>query len=189
MPRTAPALRTERLIVRLAEIDDVPAIVQFFTENRAHLAPSRPTMDPPFFTEGFWRAQVFAARAEFDADRSVRLFLFDAAEPGVVAGSVNFTNMVRGGAQLCALGYGLARTYEGKGLMTEALRTAIRYVFDDLNFHRIQANYVPRNERSGRLLRRLGFMVEGYARDFIMLNGVWEDHILTSLVNPDWRER
>ncbi len=45
------------------------------------------------------------------------------------------------------------------------------------------ANYVPTNERSGRLLRRLGFTVEGYARDYLCLNGTWQDHILTSLIN------
>jgi len=37
------------------------------------------------------------------------------------------------------------------------------------------------------VLRRAGFTVEGFARDYIMINGRWEDHILTSMTNPDWR--
>ena len=49
------------------------------------------------------------------------------------------------------------------------------------------ANYIPHNERSGRLLRRLGFMVEGYARDYLFINGAWRDHILTALTNPNPR--
>jgi ribosomal-protein-alanine N-acetyltransferase len=52
--------------------------------------------------------------------------------------------------------------------------------------HRITASYLPHNQRSGKLLKRLGFVVEGYAYDYIMINGKWEDHILTSLVNPNW---
>jgi ribosomal-protein-alanine N-acetyltransferase len=49
------------------------------------------------------------------------------------------------------------------------------------------ANYIPVNERSGRLLRRLGFTVEGYARDYLLIAGKWEDHVLTALANADWK--
>jgi ribosomal-protein-alanine N-acetyltransferase len=186
MPRTPPVLRTERLVLRLAEPHDVNATVRFFSTNREHLAPSRPRMEAEFFTPEFWRTQVYAARAEFDADRSLRLFLFERDQAEVV-GSLNFTSFVRGAAHFCTVGYGLARDREGRGYMTEALRAAVAYVFGELNMHRIQANYVPRNERSGRVLRRLGFVVEGYARDYLFLDGRWEDHILTALTNPDWR--
>jgi [ribosomal protein S5]-alanine N-acetyltransferase len=68
--------------------------------------------------------------------------------------------------------------------MFEALTVVIAYAFNDMGLHRIMANYIPTNERSGRLLRRLGFVVEGYARDYLFLAGNWQDHILTSLINP-----
>ena len=72
--------------------------------------------------------------------------------------------------------------------MREALEeAAIPFVFNKMRIHRINANYLPRNERSGGLLRRLGFTVEGYARDYLYINGRWEDHILTSCTNPDWK--
>jgi len=50
--------------------------------------------------------------------------------------------------------------------------------------HRIHANYMPHNRRSGAVLRRLGFVVDGFARDYLQINGRWEDHVLTSLINP-----
>ncbi len=71
--------------------------------------------------------------------------------------------------------------------MTEALQVAISYVFTELNMHRIMASYIPHNQRSGMLLKRLGFVVEGYARDYLMINGQWQDHILTSLTNYKWK--
>ena len=46
------------------------------------------------------------------------------------------------------------------------------------------ACYMPANQRSGALLERLGFEREGFARAYLMINGRWEDHILTSLINP-----
>ena len=72
--------------------------------------------------------------------------------------------------------------------MYEAAKLAIHYALYELRLHRIMANYLPTNERSARLLRRLGFVVEGYARDYLYINGAWRDHILTSLTHSKWGE-
>jgi ribosomal-protein-alanine N-acetyltransferase len=47
---------------------------------------------------------------------------------------------------------------------------------------------MPHNTRSAAVLKRLGFAVDGYARDYLMIDGRWQDHILTSLLNPDWTQ-
>jgi ribosomal-protein-alanine N-acetyltransferase len=77
---------------------------------------------------------------------------------------------------------------EGKGLMFEALREAIRYVFVEKRLHRIMANYMPSNVRSANLLKKLGFVEEGYAKEYLLINGRWEDHILTALTNRGWEQ-
>jgi ribosomal-protein-alanine N-acetyltransferase len=87
------------------------------------------------------------------------------------------------------LGYGLDREAVGNGLMEEALRAVIELGFDELNLHRLMANYMPTNTRSARLLRKLGFVVEGHARDYLRLAGAWQDHVLTALTNDRWSER
>jgi ribosomal-protein-alanine N-acetyltransferase len=46
------------------------------------------------------------------------------------------------------------------------------------------ANYRPENERSARVLERLGFEREGLAREYLFIDGAWRDHVLTSLLNP-----
>ncbi|HEX8359160.1 MAG TPA: GNAT family N-acetyltransferase [Longimicrobium sp.] len=185
--REPPVLNTARLTLRLPEPDDAEAISRYFDENREHLASTRPRMDAEFFTADFWRAQAQASRSEFRGDRSLRLFMWEKADPGRVIASANFTQFVRGAAQYCVLGYGIASDREGQGLMREGLEVAIEYVFRELNMHRVMANFFPWNRRSGGLLRRLGFVVEGYARDYLYLDGEWQDHVLTSLTNPNWR--
>jgi ribosomal-protein-alanine N-acetyltransferase len=116
------------------------------------------------------------------------LLLFSSQGPAnEIIGDVNVTNLIRGAFQAAYLGYELDRAHVGKGLMHEALLASIAHVFAHLNLHRLMANHVPSNERSGRLLRRLGFSVEGYARDYLLLDGVWKDHVLTSLLNPHFR--
>ncbi|WP_338941435.1 GNAT family N-acetyltransferase [Paraburkholderia sp. 22B1P] len=100
-----------------------------------------------------------------------------------MVGDCNFTNIVRGPFQACHLGFSLAKRFEGQGLMREALTSAITYIFDEIGLHRIMANIRPENVRSARLLERLGFEREGLARSYLKINGVWADHVLTSLIN------
>lgn len=67
--------------------------------------------------------------------------------------------------------------------MARALRVASRYCFEQLGLHRIMASHLPRNARSERLLESLGFEKEGYARAYLKIAGVWEDHVLRALVD------
>lgn len=74
--------------------------------------------------------------------------------------------------------------------MREALQAAIRYMFTEQKLHRIGANYRPENIRSGKLLAKLGFKIEGFSKDYLFINGAWRDHVLTSITNdafqPEW---
>ncbi|MBI5155568.1 ribosomal protein S5-alanine N-acetyltransferase [Candidatus Poribacteria bacterium] len=185
-PKPLPVLETDRLVLRLAAEGDVPAIVRYYDENRDYLQPFEPLRPPGFFTPSFWYGQVQRNIEEFRTGASLRLFSFVKAAPADVAGYMSFTNITRGAAHFCFLGYSLAEKCQGHGYMTESLRRAIWYVFTEMHIHRVMANYMPHNVRSGRLLRRLGFVPEGYARDYLLINGRWEDHVLTSLTNPSW---
>jgi [ribosomal protein S5]-alanine N-acetyltransferase len=182
-----PLLSTRRLFVRMAEYADVAAVVQYYQRNRAFLAPFEPLRSEEFFTEFFWQVQLERSVMDFEQDHSLRLFIFERANPKRVIGSINFNQFFRGPLQACAVGYSLAAVNQGQGYMLEALTVGISYVFEELNLHRIVANYMPRNQRSGQLLKKMGFVVEGYARDYILINGRWEDHILTSLTNANWQ--
>lgn len=125
----------------------------------------------------------------FDEGRAIRFFFFlnnDANHQ--IIGMCNFTNIIRGPFQACYLGYKIDYAYQGKGLMTEALKEAIHYMFEEHNVHRIMANYMPSNTKSGQLLKRLGFTVEGQAKEYLLINGVWENHIMTSLINEKWKQ-
>jgi ribosomal-protein-alanine N-acetyltransferase len=183
----APVIVTDRLTLRLAAPADIPALLRYFTENADYLAPTSPLLPPEFFTERYWHAQVARNREEFAAGRSVRMFLFPNDAPETVVGNLSLNTIVRGAAHSCDLGYSLAEDRQGQGLMSEAVAAAIRYAFEELRLHRVKAAYLPTNERSGRLLRRLGFVVEGYARDYLLIQGEWRDQVLVGLVNPRWK--
>jgi ribosomal-protein-alanine N-acetyltransferase len=178
-------LTTPRLILRLAEPDDIPALLRFHAANAAHLAPTSPLRPANFLTEQFWREAVAHDRAAFAQGTSARFALFARHDPGTVIGALNLNNIVRGAAHYGDLGFALGAEYEGQGLMSEAARVAIPFAFSDLRLHRIKACYLPSNLRSARLLRRLGFVIEGYARHYLLIQGRWQDQVLTSLIRQD----
>lgn len=184
-----PSFATPRLHVRMAKAEDLDAIVRYVTQNADFLQPWEPIRSSSYYTSAYWRQQIARDSDDYFQDRGIRFFLFDSPHAGAaVQGMATFGNLVRGAAQYCTLGYAVSQTAQGQGIMREALAdAAIPFVFEKMGIHRIHANYIPRNERSGGLLRRLGFTVEGYARDYLFINGRWEDHILTSMTNQGWQ--
>ncbi len=181
-----PEIRTDRFVLRLAVPSDVPQLVAYRRENADHLEPFEPTPSPELISETWWERKVEADRRQFEEGQVVRLYLFGPDRPTPVLGLVAFSNIIRGPFQSCFLGFALAERAQGKGLMTEAVRLGIDYMFREQHLHRISANYLPHNTRSAAVLKGLGFAVDGYARDYLRIDGRWQDHILTSLVNPSW---
>jgi ribosomal-protein-alanine N-acetyltransferase len=183
-------IETGRLLLMGPAPEHAQPLRDYMARNREHFAPYLPPLPDDLHTLEFWHERLAAWREESAADQSLRLLLLDrGGRDRTVIGDCAFTNIVRGPFQACHLGYKLDREFVGRGLMREALGAAITHAFaaQGLKLHRIMANYQPTNERSGRLLRKLGFTIEGYARDYLFLNGGWRDHILTSLVNPNVR--
>jgi ribosomal-protein-alanine N-acetyltransferase len=179
------SIETPRLVLEVPSHATAPELLRFFVDNRAHLERWEPTPLDAMWTEAWWHARIEQSRRELLADQSMRFVLrLREDQRCPVIGHANFTQFFRGPLQGCVLGYSIDGRFEGRGLMSEALEAAIAHVFDVVGLHRIAANHLPENLRSARLLRRLGFVVEGYARDYLWIDGAWRDHVLTALTNP-----
>lgn len=177
---------TARLRARLPGQRDVAAVLTYYRENLEHLRPWSPRWPPDLLTPQFWRDQVVRRQAEASAGIAYATFLYRREDDTRVIGNLSLTQIVRGAAEYCALGYGLAADAQGHGYMVEAVRGATDFAFRQLALHRVHASYIPYNRRSAMVLRRAGFRVEGYARDYLRIDGRWEDHVMTSAVNGDW---
>ena len=177
----AKNLKTPRLILRSPQERDLEQLKAFEKRNKKHLSPWESiTIAPPTRLKN-WSLDTLEGR-------SVRFFIFSKEAPEKLIGMCNFTQIFRGAFQACYLGYKIDKDYEGQGLMFEALEQAIRYIFKVEKLHRIMAAYVPTNTRSGAVLDRLGFVVEGYAKNYLLINDKWEDHILTALSFEEWEK-
>jgi ribosomal-protein-alanine N-acetyltransferase len=95
---------------------------------------------------------------------------------GAVAGVVNLNEIVLGAFRSAYLSYWGYAGFGGRGLMTQALRAAVRYAFDEVGLHRVEASIQPANERSIALVRRAGFTKVGFSPQLLFIDGAWRDH-------------
>ncbi len=165
----------------------VPRVVSFVQANRQHFANSGPAVSENYYSEAFWLAKAEELEQAECAGTSLHRWLVLREDRARVIGKCAISAIQRGPFQAAYLGYGLDEAHVGSGYMTEALGAFIEHMFGVANLHHIMANYMPSNARSEAVLTRLGFVREGIAKDYLYIAGRWEDHVLTSLVNPDWK--
>ena len=176
----APHLATRRLTLRLAQLGELDTVTRYWRENGARYDPPLPAglLNGEFFHE-----RILVNHKDCLEGSAYRLYLFRGSE---IVGTLELSEVVRGFRHKATLGYAIAGNLEGQGYMSEAVRAAIDFSFRSLNLHRIEASYSVGNERSSRLLSRLGFVTEGTLRQFHYNGQQWLDQVATSLINRDW---
>ncbi len=184
-----PAINTQRLSLRVLDPEYAQICAGYALRNRDHHAASAPSRSDEYYQAEYWGQRLINAQKRFEEGTSIEMFLLARENPRRIIGNCSFDGFSFGVFQACYLGYNLDKGEIGNGYMTEALDAAISYVFDLTGIHRIMANYMPSNVRSGNVLKRLGFRVEGYARNYLRLNGAWQDHILTAMHSDEWKCR
>lgn len=175
---------TERTDVHLLDSEYAENLQLYLVNNRTHLAQYEPLRDDKYFALGNIQNRIVDFLNDYQEKRSLLLVVTLKNDKKII-GSINFTNFVYGVFQACYLGFSLDYASQGKGLMYESLDSSIEYVRMNYGIHRIMANHLPDNLRSSNTLRRLGFKKEGHAQSYLKINGVWQDHILNSLVFLD----
>ena len=167
---------------RLVTLDDAPALAEVQRANRGFLAPWDPARDDSWFTADVQRAIIRHARFEHEQGRCLPHVILD--EAGRVAGRITLSGIVRGAFQSCSMGFWLDEAHGGRGLASAAVRHVIQVAFGELGLHRIQAETLPHNVRSQRVLEHTGFSRFGMAPAYLKIAGRWQDHIMWQLLNP-----
>ncbi len=176
-------LETERLVVEPVKLEHAQAILAYHVRNRAHLEPWEPARHPNFYELEY---QLGVIERSLASDTEMR-FVGIERETSTIVASVNLSNIRRGVNQSAIIGYSVDEASQGRGYATACAEAVVRYAFDVLNLHRLETSYNPINAPSGRVLRKLGFVVEGYARDYLRINGNWNDAILVGRTNEAWQ--
>ena len=107
---------------------------------------------------------------------------------GAIVGSIGLFQIVRFSAQTSMVGYFVGAPHLQQGYATEALRLVLDLAFRKLKLHRVEASIQPHNAASLALVRRAGFVCEGYSRRLVKIAGKWRDHEQWAILVEDWRK-
>ncbi len=162
-------IRTERLVLRRAVADDLPAVHAFMSSPAAMRFWSTPPHESMAVTAPWFDAQFFSG----DPARDEWIIEFE----GRVVGNIGIWNMPE-------FGFILHPDVWGQGLAFEAAKAFVDYVFETHPTDGITADVDPRNLASLRLLDKLGFIETGRAERTFLVGGEWCDSIYLKLPRP-----
>lgn len=178
-----PRLETKRLILRKLDVSDAPDIYAYASDE----AVSQYML---------WSTHRCIEDAKTFINYTLKRYgSGDAGEWGIVLketntliGSIGFPwyDIANSRAEI---GYVLARPYWGQSLMPEAAGKIIEFAFDEMNLNRIECCHFAPNEKSGRVMRKLGMKYEGTAWRRIFAKGCFWDVRQYALLREDWEHQ
>ncbi len=179
-----PVVRGEGVFLRTPRMTDYLQWSDLRERSRDFLVPWEPTWPDDDLTRAAFRRRLRRYADEMRGDLGYPLLLFRSDDEALLGG-LTLTNIRRGVAQTGSLGYWIGAPYAGQGLMTRGVAALLPFAFKGLQLHRVEAACIPSNEPSRRLLERCGFRHEGVAREYLCINGLWQDHLLYARLQSD----
>jgi [ribosomal protein S5]-alanine N-acetyltransferase len=173
-------IKGKRVVLRPPVANDR---AEFLAVNRRSAAFNRGLASPPT------TAKQFEAFVKRNSQPDGACFLICRAPDGAVMGSIALSQIFHGGFRSAYLGYQIGEEFSAHGYMTEAVQLILRHAFVNLKLHRLEANIQPENVASIALVKRAGFVKEGYSRRYLKIGGRWRDHERWAILVEDWRRR
>ena len=179
-----PPIFGDGVVLRTPQMADHAAWAEVREESRAFLTPWEPIWPADDLTRAAFRQRIRRYAEDLRTDQAYPFFVFRQEDDALIGG-LALANVRRGVAQAASLGYWIGAPYARQGYMTAAVRALVPAAFDLLRLHRVEAACIPTNVASVRLLEKTGFRREGYARSYLCINGIWQDHLLYARLRTD----
>jgi ribosomal-protein-alanine N-acetyltransferase len=179
-----PLIQANGVLLRAPQMQDFVEWAAVREASREFLSPWEPTWPPDDLTRSAFRRRLKRYAEDLRSDQAYPFFLF-AARDNRLLGGITLTNIRRGVAQAGSIGYWIGAPFARRGYMAAALHALVPFAFSTLRLHRLEAACIPTNAASIALLEKSGFQREGYAREYLCINGMWQDHLLYARLSDD----
>jgi ribosomal-protein-alanine N-acetyltransferase len=184
LAETLPAIDSERVVLRQPQMSDHSEWAALREKSHEFLKPWEPVWPADDLTRAAFRRRLKRYVEDQRTDQAYSFFIFRKSD-GALVGGITLSNVRRGVAQAGSIGYWMGKPYARQGLMSMALRALIPFGFTTLRLHRLEAACITTNVASIRLLEKSGFHREGYARQYLCINGMWQDHLLYARIKDE----
>lgn len=154
------------------------------TKSKSFLKPWEPLWPEDDLTKIGFSRRLKAYSQQKQNGTARTYFLFRRSDDQLIGG-ISLTRITHGITRSGTIGYWMGVDYAGKGYMKKAVQTLLSFAFSNLQLKRIEAACLPTNMISINLLKKCGFKEEGYAREYMEINGTREDHILFAILDSE----
>ena len=177
-------MESGHLYLRKLAAEDLEELVAMEIDNKAFFEQFSVTRTPDFYTLEGQAMRLQMQEENRQRDREYNFGVFH-KEDGKLIGTINLVQIIRGPVQSAILGYTFDKKHNGRGYATKSVALVVEYAFEELLLHRIEAGVIPHNEASIRVLEKAGFHKEGIGKKNVQINGVWQDHQMLAIINPE----
>lgn len=177
-----PVYETKDLYLVLTRPDLSHMIMDYYVRNKDFFAQFDPAREDDFYTEDYQKRIIEDDCRQIENNTGYRFWIVEKNDY-VIIGMAAFNSIVWGPFKSSFLSYKLDKDYLNRGYMTQAVLKCKDIAFNDIGLHRIEANIMPRNKASLRVVEKAGFINEGLSKEYLNINGVWEDHIHMVAIN------
>lgn len=177
-------IQGNKIFIRYFEDIDSEDLLDLHLRNKEFFQKYSPTKDNDYYTLDIQKKFINDMIKQKEKGREYCFGIY-IKDNGMLIGDVNLFHILRGPLQCCLIGYSLDKQFNGNGYATEAVCLGVRYAFDELKLHRVEAGVMLNNIGSMRVLEKAGFNKEGIAKKSVKINGKWEDHQIFAILSDN----
>ncbi|AIQ35307.1 alanine acetyltransferase [Paenibacillus sp. FSL R5-0345] len=176
-------LKSENIILRPFILSDAEELLLMQNKNRSFFSNYSTTR-----SDNYWSLeaqQELIVKREQNKQKDIEYYFGIYKDNSQLIGTISLFQVMRGDFQSAFIGYFLDQEHNGNGFATQSVKLIVNYAFNTLHLHRIEAGVQPHNIGSIRVLEKAGFHKEGIAIKNVRINGIWEDHQVLAIINPN----
>ena len=176
----------ETLSLRAPVMADYEQWMALRLASSAFLRPYEPSWSTSELSRRSFRKRIDYYKKGL-RDGSTYAYFLKRGSDEQLLGGITLSNVRHGVIGSGALGYWIGAPFARRGHMSEAVGVLSAFAYNELHLHRLEAACLPDNRPSIGLLKKSGFRKEGLARQYLRINGVWQDHLLFARLQEDYQ--